>query len=80
MPETFVPLVSATSASRQSAFASLNLKTPSAAAKATGETQPAAPAACATKPTVTLQRTGDIVSGIRVQCGCGQVVDLNCIY
>jgi len=76
MPETFVPLVSATSASRQSSFASLTLKTSPTAA---GETPSGTPAPCA-KPTVTLQRTGDVVSGIRVQCGCGQVVDLNCVY
>ena len=77
MSETFVPLVSALSAPRHSTFASLNLKSPVAPAR-TPETQSAAPA-CG-KPTVTLQRTGEIVSGIRVQCGCGQVVDLNCIY
>jgi hypothetical protein len=29
---------------------------------------------------ITLKRTGDVVSGIRIQCGCGQVIDLACIY
>ncbi|HEY1171682.1 MAG TPA: hypothetical protein VGH19_09950 [Verrucomicrobiae bacterium] len=31
-------------------------------------------------PQVTLQREGDRVTGIRVECGCGQVVMLNCVY
>jgi hypothetical protein len=51
-----------------SAPAKIEIPAPTSAANACG------------KPTVTLQRTGDIVSGIRVQCGCGQVVDLNCVY
>ncbi len=79
MSETFVPLVSATAASRESAFASLNLKAASSAAKPGPEARPAATVPCA-KPTVTLQRTGDIVSSIRVQCGCGQVIELACVY
>jgi hypothetical protein len=37
------------------------------------------PDPCA-KPTVTLQRNGDVVTGIRIQCGCGRVTDLNCVY
>ena len=36
----------------------------------------AAPAA----PVVTLRREGDRVTGIRVQCTCGQVIDLECVY
>ncbi len=31
-------------------------------------------------PVVTLQRVGDKVTGIRIQCGCGQVTELNCVY
>jgi len=31
-------------------------------------------------PKVTLQRQGDVVSGIRIQCGCGQVIELSCHY
>jgi hypothetical protein len=31
-------------------------------------------------PAVTLQRQGDIISGIRVECGCGQVIELACSY
>ncbi|HEX4120249.1 MAG TPA: hypothetical protein VH619_06525 [Verrucomicrobiae bacterium] len=31
-------------------------------------------------PAVTVQRQGDIISGIRVECGCGQVIELACSY
>jgi hypothetical protein len=31
-------------------------------------------------PKVTLQRQGDVVSAIRIQCSCGQVIELNCLY
>ena len=36
-------------------------------------------AACG-EPVVTLQRDGDIVARIRIQCGCGRVLDLDCSY
>ena len=32
------------------------------------------------QPVVALQRNGDAVSGIRIQCPCGQVIDLECKY
>jgi hypothetical protein len=32
------------------------------------------------EPSVTLQRDGERISAIRVQCGCGQVIELACIY
>ncbi len=31
-------------------------------------------------PRVSIQREGDQVTGIRIHCGCGQVIDLACIY
>ena len=34
----------------------------------------------ACKPSVTLQRTGETVTGIRIQCSCGRVTDLTCVY
>ena len=34
----------------------------------------------ATAPGVTLRREGDRVTGIRVQCTCGEVIELNCVY
>jgi hypothetical protein len=33
-----------------------------------------------TKPNVTLQRVGDRVKQIRIQCVCGQVIELDCLY
>ena len=32
------------------------------------------------EPRVTVQRDGDRVAGIRIQCSCGQVIDLACAY
>jgi hypothetical protein len=81
MPETFVPLVSANSKTSAALFTSLHLK-PAAESAGTGGVEAragAAPDACA-KPTITLQRNGEIISSIRIQCGCGQVVELNCVY
>lgn len=47
-------------------------------------TSPAAPAGAATRPgcepRVSVQRDGDRVSSIRIQCSCGQVIDLACVY
>ena len=38
------------------------------------------PRVCA-KPEVTLVRNASgVVTSIRVQCGCGQVTELNCVY
>lgn len=34
----------------------------------------------ASKPVVTLQREGDRVTSIRVECGCGQIIELACSY
>ena len=31
-------------------------------------------------PKVTLQRQGEVVSAIRIQCSCGQVIELICVY
>ena len=32
------------------------------------------------EPRVTLQRDGDRVTHLRIQCTCGQVMDLACVY
>ena len=80
MPETFVPLISARTQSGGSSFTSLTARSVSVptAKGATGATDPATP--CVNKPVITLQRTGEVVTSIRVQCGCGQVIDLACVY
>ena len=31
-------------------------------------------------PRVTLQREGDRITAIKIQCSCGQVIDLTCAY
>lgn len=31
-------------------------------------------------PSITLQKDGDKITGIRVECGCGQVIELECLY
>ena len=32
------------------------------------------------KPVVTLQRDGERVAGIRIECVCGQIIELACSY
>jgi hypothetical protein len=81
MPESFTPLAPATAGARETSFTPMNLQSvarggkPGAilsGAKLDGE-------GCS-QPVVTLQRNGDVVSAIRIQCGCGQVFDLACVY
>jgi hypothetical protein len=79
MPEAFVPLMPGTVKTPEAPFTSFNTKSAVTGKPAGAEAHSAKPEACA-KPQVTLQRNGDIVTGIRVQCGCGQVIELNCVY
>src|SRR5271169_4288166 len=84
MPDVFTPLTPAALASGgapsavSSAGAFKPLPSPGAAAAATSAS--AAPGNCAAKPVITLQRKGNVVTSIRVQCSCGQVLDINCQY
>ncbi|NOS71975.1 MAG: hypothetical protein HOP33_18865 [Verrucomicrobia bacterium] len=39
-----------------------------------------APAQSSVKPSVTLRRDGDRVTHVRVECACGQVIELECAY
>jgi hypothetical protein len=91
MPETFTPLSPAMfsrdgSLSLPSAPASSSprlsaLSSASAPAEISAASVPApSPANCSGKPVVTLQRNGDVVTAIKVQCTCGQVIELNCQY
>lgn len=82
MPDVFTPLTPAaiTSGGGTTIASSSSFKPlPSPTAATPGGT-PAAPGACATKPAITLQRKGNVVTSIRVQCGCGQVIEINCQY
>jgi hypothetical protein len=77
MSDVFTPLTPATLASGAASPAGSFKPLPSPGSA------PAAPAGspgCAAKPTVTLQRKGSVVTSIRVQCSCGQVLDINCQY
>ena len=38
------------------------------------------PAACAAAPVITLKREGDQVTHIAIRCGCGEVIELACVY
>ena len=38
------------------------------------------PATAACEPRVTVEREGDFVSAIRIQCTCGQTLELACVY
>jgi hypothetical protein len=38
------------------------------------------PTASPNSPTITLQRDGDKVTAIRIECVCGQVIELACVY
>jgi len=31
-------------------------------------------------PTVTLERSNGVVTAVRIECSCGQVVELSCVY
>jgi len=35
---------------------------------------------CAQEPQVTLERDGNRITRITIQCACGQVLELNCTY
>ena len=87
MSDQFVPLVPPSSPSKETAFASLSLKvlpkvpaTPAFEALVAASTDPSRSPEVGSKPTVTLQRNGDAVSGIRIQCGCGKVIELTCLH
>lgn len=54
------------------------LATPAPSTPADHSHPPSGTAAAA--PVVTLRKEGDRVTGIRIQCSCGQVIDLACQY
>lgn len=91
MSDTFVPMGPAILSSRGNEFTPLPFKpAPFAAAKpappANGHASATAPSASPSQPhncpppKVTLQKQGEVVTGIRIQCGCGQVIELSCVY
>ncbi len=88
MPDQFIPLLLPTGTAKEPIFAPLNVKVipPAAVAAPAFEAMMAAsadqsrsPEPCS-KPTITLQRRGDVVSEIRIQCSCGKVIELTCLH
>jgi hypothetical protein len=90
MTAAFVPLVPGSLRTAES-FGASRLKPISGAAASTF--QPGAPATLKTEkpsaaathtdhgePKITLERQGDTITHIRVQCACGQVIELKCQY
>jgi hypothetical protein len=41
---------------------------------------PAAAPGSGSEPRVAVQREGDRVSSIQIQCGCGRMIELACVY
>jgi hypothetical protein len=86
MSNSFVPFVTAPVSNKETAL--FQTKAPpqgQAEAKAAFEPLPVAgraepPAKDCGRPSVTLQRQGEVVSGIRIECACGQVIELACSY
>ena len=91
MSDTFIPMGPAILSGPDDGFRPLPFKpAPSAAARtAPGANGPGSTAGPAAQPSpapncpppkVTLQRQGEVVSAIRIQCSCGQVIELSCVY
>jgi hypothetical protein len=90
MPEQFIPLAAAESASPPAGQTAFRLKVLPQAQAATASPrpsfsptthsqaggQPKTPA----KPKVTVQHEGERVSRIQIQCSCGQTIELACDY
>jgi hypothetical protein len=84
MSDTFTPLVTTPVSSGEAGMFLLKVL-PQAEAKAVfeplaGAARPEPPAKSCAPPSVTLQRQGEMVSGIRIECGCGQVIELACVF
>jgi hypothetical protein len=91
MTQAFVPLVPGALRVMESCAANTRLKpiTPAATQPFQPGTPPSmkvesngSPAAHVEhgEPKITMERQGDVVTHIRVQCGCGQVIELKCEY
>ena len=91
MSDTFVPMGPALLSATDHGFTPLPLlpgpfvsgKTAPGTKGQVATTAPAAPpppAQNCAAPKVTLQKQGEVVTGIRIQCPCGQVIELRCVY
>jgi hypothetical protein len=84
MSGSFQPLSGRLGPAREGANSSFRLKVvPQAAAPAPAAAagQPPQPApACAHEPSITVDREGERIKTIRIQCTCGKVIELGCVY
>jgi hypothetical protein len=87
--ESFVPLISLAPTPRgeRTDFQATVLSQPEQAHKFQAAESPVTTSSPGTasngshcEPRVTVQRDGDHVAGIRIQCSCGQVIELACVY
>ncbi len=85
--EHFVPLFAESGRPLASVFGALNLKAPAQPAL-DAAFQPLAAIAdqgspssdACSEPKVSLQRNGEAISAIHIQCGCGRGIELTCVY
>jgi len=84
MSDSFVPLVAVPISNGNSALLPSKVL-PQGQTEAKAVFEPLAtggraeqPAKACGRPSVTLQRQGEVVSGIRIECSCGQVIELVC--
>jgi hypothetical protein len=88
MSDVFVPIAQAAPNAASNGFTPLDFKALAATSVKSGASANSAPAPAApgltqvlcANPKVTLQRQGEVVSAIRIQCGCGRLIELNCVY
>jgi|GEM_PF-1100222 len=84
--EAFVPLTSATSANTGAGaeFQATVVSQPQQMQKFHSAESSAASAGAARgancEARITVQRDGERVAGVRIQCSCGQIIDLACVY
>jgi hypothetical protein len=81
-PVRLKPISAAPGAFEHSTPATLSAQTHQAngTQKPAAVSPPPTPPATACEPKVTFERQGETITHIRIQCGCGQVMELKCEY
>jgi hypothetical protein len=82
MSDMFSPLFSGRPLSRGQSFRVQVVDGGGLAPAAASGSSPSAHVSCdpAKPPRVSLEKNADTVTGIRIDCGCGQVIQLECVY
>jgi hypothetical protein len=82
--DAFVPLTAAPAPPAAKEFKVCVLNSENKEAAFQSLTSPASAAAATERkpcePKVTIQRDGDRITHLRIQCSCGQIMDLACVY